>query len=625
VKGIPGSGDAPRGPEGLSLMNAADEGDIDDTLWNVWWELNKHPYLRIKDHLYGPGMVSDGESFFLHGDASEPLLPPLRPGSEEIQGVVAPTLLQMLGTTRDDELLGQLLLALAKTGSADREATGAGDLGSAIEASLHGFIDHANAGVAERAILALGVLGRDSAAPELAALLEGKSSSAASRPSERERAFAAYALGLLGHQTPREDVRRYIVHKLSVELFRADGASRDVAVSCANAIGIVPLPLEGEPERAVHSPRAATASRQGQLGWLLEVFSDTQRKFLVRAHIPVALARLLEGVPAAHPIREEIRSALIDAIGPHSRAPREIQQGAAIALGQIGDADADGGDQAVARALERCVSGAGDPTVRNLALIALGQIACRPGGGPGDPLASLGRVRDYLIDQLANGRASARPWAALAVGVLGHGQLQLGRGVGPEIQGALAEQFERARSTHDLGALAVAVGLCDLDGELQRTTALLLHGGDEPTRGYAALGLGLLGQAASASSLLETLELADFRPLLARESAVALTLIGHQDLVPSLLARLSRAESLASLAAIAPALGWNGDARAIAPLCRMLSEAELPDLARAEMVWALGTICAGGDLPWYTVYSVNSHYLAAPPTLRSGSGLLDLP
>ena len=85
----------------------------------------------------------------------------------------------------------------------------------------------------------------------------------------------------------------------------------------------------------------------------------------------------------------------------------------------------------------------------------------------------------------------------------------------------------------------------------------------------------------------------------------------------------SKDESVGRLAGIAIAFRYIGDRRAIPPLLSVLAERDIPDLARAFVLAALGGTCDRGDLPWNEPFARGVNYRAPITTLAHGvNGIL---
>ncbi|MBI5361635.1 MAG: hypothetical protein HZA53_00560 [Planctomycetes bacterium] len=90
---------------------------------------------------------------------------------------------------------------------------------------------------------------------------------------------------------------------------------------------------------------------------------------------------------------------------------------------------------------------------------------------------------------------------------------------------------------------------------------------------------------------------------------------------------LAEARGLSAQAAIASALGFIGDARAVDPLVRMLQQGErITDSARGYAAVALGIVADKELLPWNAKLSVGINYRANTTTLtgEGGTGVLDI-
>jgi HEAT repeat protein len=210
--------------------------------------------------------------------------------------------------------------------------------------------------------------------------------------------------------------------------------------------------------------------------------------------------------------------------------------------------------------------------------------------------------------------------------VLGNGLSESGV-VTSDIARAVTDSLKRAKSPDEVGALCVAAGLLgdsnsleSLQGHLERTSV-------EGTRGYAALGLGMLGERGAIAQIEDVVRASKYRPELLKQAAVALGLLGDKSVVVTLTEMLGRAESLASQAAIASALGFIGDARSVDVLVSMLENDALTETARGFAAAALGIVGDTDLLPWNSRISADLNYRAAPTTLNAnslGTGILNI-
>jgi hypothetical protein len=126
--------------------------------------------------------------------------------------------------------------------------------------------------------------------------------------------------------------------------------------------------------------------------------------------------------------------------------------------------------------------------------VSLGEAGARPGTGAA-PYAGLPLVRAHLAERLERGHSLDRPWAALALGVLGHGLREAGLDCDPELDRALIRALRAAKAPQELGACALACGMRRIEGALGDLLAALDAVAEDEARGFIAVGLGLLGDS----------------------------------------------------------------------------------------------------------------------------------
>ncbi len=604
-------------------------GGVDRTRWTWWWEFNREPYLRLKHHVLGGDPVT-GEDGFLGLDPDGGA--DLRPTTAQIRDEILPALVGAIERTRQPDVVSSALIALGRVGDDLPESDRAG-----IAERIRPFLKEDSLEVAEAAVIALGILGHEPSAPLLASLLRddtiARQAVGGRAVKTRMRAFAAYALGLMGNATTREDVRRYAVHELAAALAEeTDGPSPDVEVACVIALGLAPVEDRGElPPTAQRrgkarvDPGPAAATLGGQVAFLREVLADKKRDDLVRAHVPVSLARLYAASdgPNRGAIKARLAPDFLARIAPMRREPRELVQSCVIALGFLGDNDADELDAEIRSRLMGIDGQHPDLGVRHFARIALGRCGGRAGESPAEGVDA---VRRFLQTELAKGKADERPWAALGLGILERALLDEGAIPNRTSTKALRVALVGSKAPDEIGATALAAGLVrDVEAESPLLDKLAGTRDDE-ARGSVAVGLGLLGARTAAARVRRVVEESTFRPLLLRDAATGLSLLGDKQAVPALIAMLGDARSLSSQAAISSALGRIGDARSIQPLVEMLNDTNVTDRGRAFAAVALGIVGDTDELPWNTPIAVGVNYHAAPVTLYDdeGLGLLNL-
>jgi HEAT repeat protein len=602
----------------------------DLTLWQFWWGFNKDPYLDLKSHIHSRSARTGTDDFFLgHGQDTQ-VRDSLAPSEETIRNKIVPALLRALEQSDDNHIVTGAMIALAKIGDLPSE-----DGISKFQDVIEPFLTHGNQEIAETAAIALGILGNPRSVPILKNLLEDNIEGRRAAGSEngvdyRTRAFAAYGLGqigfLLGDQPDEIELKRDIVETFWKICESPRMSTRDIKVAAVIAMGLVPLELAGIAVEALEEP-TAPANRQEQIDYLLEFFTsenDKSKGYLVRAHAPRAIVKLLDGVPDPE---GELKDAFVEALRPHvakrGKGEKELRQSASLAFGMIGDLDDDPADAQIRRSLiDAC--GNADQQVKRFSLIALGQIGGRPGTGY---MAVDGEreLRKYLLTHLTKGR-SLKSWAALAIGVMERGLLVSGREQSPSALSALRTSLERSRTKNAMGAYALALGIAG-DGEAQLILLDKLDAvADDDLRGTIMIALGLMNSTQAIDPIQKIIKDSKYRGELIKQAAIALGLLGDKKVVTSLTTMLAEAKTLATQAAIASALGFIGDQHSIDPLIEMLEDTGHVAAARGFAAVALGIVADKETLPWNAKFSVDINYRANTTTLTGagGTGLLDI-
>ncbi len=599
---------------------------VDLTQWSFWWGFNKDPYLRLKSRVHSGAVRTGSGDWFLGDGQRDQGRDTLRPTAQQIEQEVVPALLQALEQERDNDIVTGCLVALAKIGEPLAE-----DGSSGLAERFAGFLSDPSQEISETAAIALGILAHESSVPILVDLLNDTEAGRArvqtqTQVDQRTRAFAAFGLALVGARTSRPGVRLTITETLSRALGEQDSADRDVKVAVVVALGLVPLQELGEEEAP--SGDEPTPCRRAQLDLLLDYFRSDENPGLVRAHVPTALVRLLEGTPEAWRGFQKLRIAreLLASLKPSRNEPNEVVQSCALALGRLGDLDEDKVDREIRAALLAVPEQHADQQARRFALVAAAELVhgARPGA---DTESGLNEVSAHLAKTLSRGKSEARPWAGLALGVLGNGlgNQPFETRLAAENALALRHALAQEKSDSRLGAYAIAAGI----SHDQEATSLLLdrleRTRNDTTRGYLCLGLGLLGAREALDPMRSVVQRSKYRPELLQQAAIALGLLGDKALVPELIDRLEQTESSAISAALCQALGFIGDSRSIGPLVNLLAEGK-STRARGFAAVALGIVADKEPLPWNAKIGVGLNYRAATHTLTSleGTGILNI-
>jgi len=613
----PGAAPAPPASNGPRVTKSSSSSELpsDPTRWQEWWAHNEERWLDLRTRVRSAQASPEGRTTTrdLAADAAF------------LSMRVIPALIGNLGDDRPEAIRREALLALAEIGAPELERANATDDFDrlALEAA-----QSPRQALAESALVAIGLAGGDAHVRQLVHVMHGCTEGSdwlnTGRISDRQRALAAYGLGLASVQSENHDLRRYVVHHLDLTLAGGRSAGDDVRAACVQAMGLAPLPWCNREVEDI-TGRIPANCRESQLQYLTGIIEDRREHRNVRAHAATSVARLLKGAPEAW--REAIGLRLCKQFEDRRETPRELHQSLAIALGMIGDSDGDALDKRLRRDLEKAISSTDRPT-RYFATLALAEAASRPGLGKGEPLGAVAGVRRDMLLQLARGKSTQRPWTGLALGLLGSGLNECGSLASEDASRALASRLGDARSPDEVGAYALALGMRQDGQERSKIEAKLedFSGRDE-ARGHLALSLGLLG-ARNAQVPLRTVELdATRRPWVLRQTSVALAMLEDAALSDRLVTELSTTKSLPEGVGLAHSLGRVGGREAAEMLLTRLADETLADTARGACAGALGEIHARGRFPWQTHYAAGANYLAGTRVFGTGSlnGLLAMP
>jgi len=643
----PGPGDAVRGGPGdrtdpANQARGVDRIFIDDASWQRWWTFNREPYLL---RLRAPAAVPVEPAPL--GSAGPLPGNPSRPSIDVVYGDVAPALLELLEKHgRDNDVRGATLMALAKLGPPP-SGEGHDEVGEAIVEALREGLGDRNESVREAAIVALGIHGDAREAEALAELVrEGDDAREVLRGASldrRTRAFAAFALADVGFASRRAVERAFVVRHLT-DALRAELEDSNIATACVVGLGLNPLPYPDKAPRSAEVP-----GRTRMIETLLAADDSGELDPLARGQVPVALARLVlapdvtvPDSPAVAKLREEQRRQLvarftapITSRGSRDRGPVQLREGAAQALGLIvvspdPDAKEDDVDRLALAALKRLAE-AGQEREAGLAMVSLARIAARIHDAA--PELAVGTV-EGLVELMSVGDPSARPWAALALGVLA-GDLPadhplLGPDVG--VEAALLKRFDEAPTPDEQSAVGMALGLLGRDNGAAQELRPLLGEGDFHIRGLYATSLALMDARSAIEPMREIAASGVYRPYLLRDIATALMLFRDPYVADLLVAKLGVAKFMPERLAALQALAWTSDQRAIGPILEIMQKGRyrgrnIDQTTRAFAAAALGALCAQEAAPWNAKFALDVTWNGAPPCLtdrRDGGGVLDL-
>ena len=629
ANGMPGA-PGPGGPATGSGPSAGDgsetrRGMDDPTSWRHWWDHNREPFLvpRVRSARTGSDDFSLG-----HGVAR---------GARETAIDAA--------TTAD--VLAALAGVLEHGGSAEELSSAALAYGRAAAGResravelLVPLLDDGNYRVARAATVGLGLAGDARAFDALSALLNcrtdllnGYGLVFGAHVSTDQRAFAGYALGLLGSLTPADGYWRTRIANLLAESVYDEQHRRqsfEVQAACVTAQGLLALPPR-HPDAEGSS--TALCSLQDQLGWLGWLFDQEALDPRVRCQIPTAMARLLAAGPPVLRERSATIARLLKEADEAARERHSLRQSAVIALGWIGDADGDPHDVELRERLGALAADAGDQLTRRLALIALARAAGRGGHAGPDRFAGTQDARRVLLRGLSKGNSLTRPWAALGLGVLERSLEEQGRPTSEDTARALRAAFERATNPHERCGVALALGLVrDSEAGSPRgvLSRALARTSDPELTADLALALGMVESTAARPALRELCRDSADRAEPLGSAALALWLGGDETVPTTLVARAgtARSQQTASvqLRAVEQIRG-SPAGRPVAALIELTARGDLTQGTRAAALAALGAAAERSRLPWDATLAAGAAYSAGLDGFTSsprGLGLLGL-
>ena len=562
------------------------------TSWEFWWVANRNAYLGLREQL-GRRLVTSGSVGALTGRGRQ-----VTGGSAHgadratVDGVVVPALLDILATSDERDMLDSAALAAARSVS---------EYGSAsVRDALLPLLGHRDQTVQSAATLSLGVLGDAEARPALRALLrddsDGRALAGGNVPT-LTRSFAAFSLGLIGKAV---DARL-----LAQIIERSPDSEREVKAACLMSLGL--LGANGSVTAPVHDR-------------LLQLLEDERLDPMVRGHVPTALARtgdrqLLPALLAAYRDRD---------------APHTVLRSVTFAFGRLATpADVD-----VVQALLDRLDDGGELHVRQLALIALGEIGARPVAIPaGDDPESAAAVaaatedaaeaRERLLRALLHrvdgkGQSANRAWGALGAALCARGHGPARARVVEHLRAAYEDENEPSTKS----AIAIALGLVDDRPSAPALLADLQERRDQRFRGHAGVALGMLRHEEATESLRNLLLQPGSRTDLRVECAIGLGLLGDMSSLELLSEALVESQTLGAVGGLAQAVGLVGTTTAVAPLLDLARDGSRPALARGFACVALGLLGARRDLSFQAELLAHEDYASESEALQKLMALL---
>lgn len=575
--------------------------------WEMWWELNRWRYFPDR----GAPLPDPDAVVTPSGDDAPVDREALERARRElvVRQHITPFLIKQLDpkTSVRPEVRAAAMIALGKTTHDE----------AVVKLIVrHMRNDRAENVVRESAAYALGMLRRtdegmrmsgarlDDVRQELLASIDDETAPV------RTRAFAAFALGLLGDQpygSAFSKDGRMISRALWERAVRKYSA-RDIPVALLTALGRMPVAGTSE-EITKGLQRVVLGRRVGRRSW--DSFE--------RSHALDALVRQ-RGAGWVMTLLRTITD---------KRLPNQVRRAAFIALGasatELGSADR----MEAAQAAEKGIRLARDGLTRGLGHVAIGRILSADLASEKAWVVERTGGRNLLISEARHGSNNHRGFSIIALALAIRGSTAPAALAGKfQIDGraTLVRGFEREKDPVMRSAYVVALGLIGSMAKDQAPALTELVGdrkADPTLRGHAALALAQVG--ASPRACRQALRSAawDKRSMaLRRDAALALAFLGGSAEAKMLVRELRTAKSRWVLTQAAVALGQIGDLDAVPAIVEVAADEDREDEARALAIASLGLLGDPEAKPSTLRLTSDSNYPARTDALHEAFTLL---
>lgn len=556
--------------------------------WVFWYEYNKDTLEELKRHIYA--LAASNNSPFGSTLAEAGARTGARHATRAtVKSLVIPTLLWAIDpkNVKHQDIESAAYIALAK----------ASDDPAHVELIQKGTASR-NAITAESCCLALGMLRRDRSAEQFDAMTLDRVRNFLfgifedDKQLARKRAFAAFAIGLLGDQPTGSGSHAGATDTTTrlFSLFEMPMEHPDLAPALFQAIGMQPAASFTTVQRDMLR-NAATKNRIGKV--------DLQD--YAAAHATSALSRVGDPAKDLHALR---------LLATNRRTGRNVARSAVIGLGTLGARAAPAMRLEIARELVRGVERkrVREQTARSLALISLAYLIQADVRDEATDVLGNEQVADFLLTQASDGRMGERTYAALALGLVCRAigdttTVKLYGEYQAEARDTLrAGLMSKALSKRARAAFAIGLGIAGDRRSIKPLVALVEdEKEDAELRGYSAIALGHIGVATGQVLKPIRAALVSRRSeRLQQASAAALGMLQDTQAVPILIEELKIARSQSAKGQVVVALAKLGDDRAIHPLIERLKDDKEQELTRALACAGLGIV---GDINWIPALS----------------------
>lgn len=510
-----------------------------------------------------------------------------RARQRRIQAAVIPPLLEVLELEKPlhPEIESAAYIALAKVARSSAH----------VEIIMRGLNDASarDPAVLDGAALGLGLLRRTNPADRFSAAVLGSVRALLFRVFEdgaypvQTRGFAAVAIGLLGDQ-PRSSGGGRSTTRHLFKLLATHHGELDPCVGLLMAVGMQPHLSVTKEQRGV----LTVAALEGRL-------YEASVNGLIRAYAAHALGRIGTG--------EDIDT-LAAVLTARRGMPKNVKRSAAIGLGLLSRHVERSDRERIAAVLLTQYDRLKDTSTKNFALISLAYLLVDDVRSGSTHVLVHTQADERILEIAEGGSYRHRPFGAMALGLIlrevgnanaGGRYLGFRESAFRILRGGVTDirQGKKCRA-----AFCTAVGMArDEDSMLALRAIVADRNNDATLRGYAGLGLGLMGNATPevVTSITEGMCERSSEKL-RRQMALALGLLGNPVLegtdktaVDFLVDELEQAKTQSLKRQVVLALASIGGHRAVAPLVEILQNEDEQDLTRALACAGLGMV---GDI-----------------------------
>lgn len=601
-------------PSGGTSQRPRKRGGLTPGDWTFWWGYNKDSILDLKARIYD--YSGSDHPIGIVGDANTEAR-----GSQthRVRSLVESDVLPAMrwaiehGAEVDSDIESAAYIGLAKVARHAMQIDG-----------LMKPLDHPRSFrpiTVESAAMALGLLRRASSDEQLSAvdldrvrarLIEALDDD---KLHTRARAFAAMSLGLLGdqptgsHGTGGPLAAARSTTKALLARLGEDHAHADIPIAIITALGLQPSESFGVDGKTVLRELAL----RGRLG-RREMSSKAQ------AHAVLSYAR----VTGAESLT--LLQRLVIKRTPDSLVPRS----AALGIGRIASRLSPEKRILAAKELLRAERRIRDTSTRHFVVISLADLVASAMGRDEADVLDETRVGSFLVKVATRGNAESQPYGALALGLalraMGGDAFTQGQSTfRKDALAALADGLQRAKGgDHGRAAFALALGIAKDVDQIRKLTEVVDDAslsGD--LRGYAAMGIGLMGHAPRVARASIRSALREHRSEAMRvHCATALGLLSDGEAVPILVDQLKTARTQSLKGQLVVALARIGNHDAVRPLIGLLKDPREQVLTRALACAGLGVVGDMEPIPSVSLIAEDLNFRAPTDALLEWTSIL---